>query len=82
MSGRAFRCEVCDLTPLWRIGRVGDVATSWACDEHLSAVCERLQRDFEITKLTVWLAPKASEWAEIERTLAAVGEPNTQEREA
>jgi len=68
----AYRCEVCDAEPLWTIVRVGDVVSTWACGEHMSDICLRLQRDREITKLLVWHAPKAHEWAEIGRSLAAV----------
>lgn len=30
--------------PHWTILREGDVVVSWACDEHLGAECESLQR--------------------------------------
>ncbi len=63
-------CEVCDTTgPHWTITRTGDVVTTWACDAHLAVVCERLQRDFEVTELTVRDSRKAREWAAIGRAL-------------
>lgn len=62
--GYAYCCEVCDGTdPHWMIMRRGDVVTSWACDSHLAAVCERLQRDFEVTELIVRDSRKARERA-------------------
>lgn len=52
--GYAYCCEVCDdADPHWYLMRRGDVVVSWACDAHLSAVCERLQRDHEVTTLLV-----------------------------
>ena len=58
--GYAYCCEICDGTdPHWTIMRRGDVVTSWACDEHLATVCERLQRDFEVTELIVRDSRKA-----------------------
>jgi hypothetical protein len=68
--GYAFRCEICDSHPQWTITRIGDVATSWACDTDLGTVCDRLQRDFEVTELKVIHFAKAMEWIEIGRTLA------------
>jgi hypothetical protein len=55
---KAFLCEVCEAIPHWRIQRTGDVATTWACDEHLAGACDDLQRDGEITNLTIWDAHK------------------------
>ncbi|MEV5211260.1 hypothetical protein AB0K35_27690 [Micromonospora sp. NPDC053740] len=69
-SGYAFRCEVCDSDPRWTITRIGDVATTWACDTDLAAACDRMQRDFEVTELRVTHYAKALEWAEVARTLA------------
>lgn len=69
--GYADHCEVCDgADPNWVIVRIGDVVMSWACDPHLAQVCDRLQRDFEVTELRVTNARKAQEWASIRRTLA------------
>jgi hypothetical protein len=66
--GYAYCCEVCDVTdPHWHIMRRGDVVVSWACDAHLSRVCERLQRDREVTELTVTDSRKARERAETAR---------------
>jgi hypothetical protein len=70
---RAYCCEVCDVTgPHWTVERWGDAVVTWACDTHLAEVCERLQRDHEVTKLSVIDARKAREWAEIGRALDAV----------
>ena len=61
---RAYCCEVCDnADPHWYIMRRGDVVVSWACDSHLSEVCERLQRDREVTTLLVTDYRKAREQA-------------------
>lgn len=49
----AYRCELCSGLQKWEITRIGDVVVSWACDDHLAAVCEGLQRDREITELRV-----------------------------
>ena len=68
----AFRCEVCEIEPLWRLLRRGDAVVSWACGQHLSQVCDRLQRDWEVTELVVTSQPKLVEWAEIARTLEGV----------
>lgn len=68
--GRAYCCEICDSTdPRWEITRVGDVVVSWACDADLATVCDRLQRDSEITELRVSHLPKRREWAQITRAL-------------
>jgi hypothetical protein len=72
--GYAFCCEECDDSdPLWRLTRQGDVVTSWACAAHVSLVCDRLQRDWEITQIIVTHARKAREWADIGATLGSVG---------
>lgn len=67
---RAYRCEVCDGEPMWSITRIGDVATTWACPNDLSAACDRMQRDFEVTELRVTHHVKSLEWAQLGRTLA------------
>ena len=60
----AYCCEVDDTPdPHWTIMRRGDVVVSWACDAHLAIVCERLQRDFEVTELIVRDSRKARKWA-------------------
>lgn len=61
----AYRCETCDGPPLWRIDRWGDAVVSWACAEHLSEVCVGLQRDWEITQLSIYLSAKKTEWAQL-----------------
>lgn len=70
---KSFCCEVCSGTnPKWTIVRRGDVVVSWACDMHLAIVCERLQRDFEVTELVITnLQAKAVEVAEINRRIRA-----------
>lgn len=72
MASEAFRCEVCSAEPLWSLLRRGDAVVSWACAEHLSQTCERLQRDWEITELVVKLFPKGCEVVEIEAIFQAV----------
>jgi hypothetical protein len=57
---------------MWRLDRSGDAVVSWACAPDLSVVCERMQRDHEITELTVRHVIKLQEWIEIERALADV----------
>lgn len=49
--------------------RTGDVVTTWARDDHLAVICERLQRGDEITELTVRDSRKAREWAGIGKAL-------------
>ena len=71
-SGYAFRCEVCDGLPLWRLTRIGDVATTWACADHVSVALDRLQRDHEVTEVSVRHAPKAAEWSSIGHRLNTV----------
>lgn len=57
---RAYCCEACDdPDPHWVIERWGDAVITWACDAHLAGVCEGLQRDGEVTKLSVQVARKA-----------------------
>lgn len=67
---RAYCCEICDADgPHWRVERWGDAVVTWACDAHLAGVCKRLQRDHEVTKLSVQDARKLREWADIARSL-------------
>ena len=71
LSGRAHCCPLCDSEdPAWTVERQGDVATSWACETHLSRVLELLQRDHEVTRLVVRSAPKAREWAQMSQALS------------
>lgn len=66
MGNRLYCCWVCDKPhPQWTITRRGDVATTWACPDHLSDVCDEFQRDAEITELVVTHHLKALEWAEM-----------------
>lgn len=71
---RAFRCEVCDGDPTWRISRRVDAVVSWACDEDLYTVCHRLQRDWEVSELVVVSQTKLREWSEVRSSLDAVAE--------
>lgn len=68
----AYRCEVCSGKSKWSLTRIGDVATTWACRDHLDMILERLQRDHEVTRIEVVLTAKAHEWAEISRTLGSI----------
>jgi hypothetical protein len=51
----AYRCEICNAMPLWRIERRGDAVVTWACMDpgHLVTVLDRLQRSWETTELVV-----------------------------
>lgn len=70
---RAYYCEIGDSPdPHWVIERHGDAVVTWACDAHLAEVCERLQRDHEVTKLSVQDARKLREWADIARSLDSI----------
>jgi hypothetical protein len=69
---RACCCEACDAAdPHWVIERWGDAVITWACDTDLAEVCERLQRDGEVTRLSVRDARKARERAGIGRGRAS-----------
>jgi len=73
-----FCCEVCDdPKPQWRLDRRGDAVVSWACDGHLSVVCHRLQRYWEITEIVVSSSAKRREWAAITKTLDQVADGTT-----
>ncbi len=73
---RLYCCEICDTTDtIWQIMRIGDVATTWACNGHLGDACDRWQRDFEVTELNVTHLRKSHEWAEIRRTLETTIDP-------
>ncbi len=75
---RAYCCEACDVAdPHWTIMRTGDVVTAWACDAHLAIVCEQLQRDPEITELTVRDSRKAREWSAIGQSLNQIAGDDT-----
>lgn len=65
----AFRCQVDNGEAAWRLTRLGDVATSWACDEHLHAVARDLQRDWEVTQIVIEDQRKLREHGEIRRML-------------
>ena len=72
---RAYCCEACDSAdPHWVIERWGDAVVTWACDADLAKVCEGLQRDHEVTKLSVQDYRKAREWAGIGRSLNAIAD--------
>jgi hypothetical protein len=66
---RAYCCEICGVPdPHWVIERWGDAVVTWACDDHLAAACDALQRYPEVTKLSVRDNRKAREWAAIGRS--------------
>lgn len=70
LTGPAYACPICkDELPDWVLVRIGDVATSWACDDHLVEVAELMQRDHEITRLEIRIYPKVKEWAELDAAL-------------
>ena len=51
---RAYCCEACgDADPRWQLGRRGDAVIAWACEADLSVVIGRLQRDREVTTVSV-----------------------------
>lgn len=67
-AGLSNACRVCNVIPAWVISRIGDMASSWACDDHLGAVCDWLQRDFEVTELNVRSHAKSIEWGQMRST--------------
>lgn len=73
IPGAASCCGTCGAAgPHWEVLRKGDVVVTWACDDHLAAECEGLQRDHEVTELIVTDYPKALEWAAIGRALGRI----------
>lgn len=71
----AYCCGVCDAPdPHWVVERWGDAVVTWACDDCLAEACRQLQRDHEVTKLSVRDYRKACEWAVITRTLNEIAE--------
>jgi hypothetical protein len=54
----AYHCVECGAGAAWRVTRRGDGAVSWACPQHLPAVCDGMQRDDEINELVVILVAK------------------------
>jgi hypothetical protein len=67
-----YRCQVDNGEADWSLTRIGDLATSWACDPHLPAVLRDLQRDWEITKVVVRDCRKLHEHADIGEALDRV----------
>lgn len=63
---------------MWRLLRIGDVAVSWTCGDHITEVALELQRDQEITELNVINSPKAREWGEIGRALDKIANEGKQ----
>lgn len=50
----AYCCEICGgSNPHWYLMRRGDVAVSWACDDHLVNVINAMQRPNEVTHIAV-----------------------------
>jgi len=72
---RLYCCTVCDTRGTWQVMRRGDVITEWACNEHLAAIADGMQRDFEVTELVVKHLAKAHEWGEIRRILETTIDP-------
>lgn len=62
-------CYGCNIEAIWSVTRIGDVATGWACNNHLAEVCDHFQRDFEVTELKVELYQKAVEWGQLNTAL-------------
>lgn len=75
-QGFAYRCAECDGEALWSIERVGDVAHTWACEQHFTKVALYMQRDHEVTELIVVCHPRAVEWSEIQQSLDAIANEN------
>lgn len=51
---RAYCCEECGAAdPRWQLERHGDAVVTWACEGDLGTVIDRLQRDREVTRVTV-----------------------------
>lgn len=69
----AYHCQVCGVGATWRITRRSDDAAAWACPQHLSAVCDGMQRDDEVTVLLVVLTAKLVEWLELGARLEDAG---------
>jgi hypothetical protein len=65
-------CGICNAHPGWRIERQGDAVISWACNNHLAAECDRLQRDYEVSRLVVLHYAKMAEVADINRMLREI----------
>lgn len=42
----AYKCYVCQNTPIWRLTRKGDLLTTWACVEHINEALSALQLEF------------------------------------
>lgn len=49
----AFLCEVCNASAVWRLDRRGDAAVTWTCEEDLSDVLWKMQRNWEVTEVVV-----------------------------
>jgi hypothetical protein len=73
-AGLSNACRACNADPIWTISRIGDMATSWACNDDLAAVCEWLQRDFEVTQLRVRLTAKSIEWNQMNHALNRIAD--------
>lgn len=70
----AYACQVDNGEAVWQLTRIGDVATTWSCDEHLPDVLRDLQRDWEITQVAVKDLRKINEQYEIRRALDRIAE--------
>ena len=54
------------------VTRRGDGVVSWACPQHLAAVCDGMQRDDEVTELVVVLVAKLLEWLRLGARLEGI----------
>jgi hypothetical protein len=50
----AYRCPFCHEPGTWRLDRYGDAVASWSCELHLAWVMDSLQREGEVTRVTVY----------------------------
>jgi putative hydrolase of HD superfamily len=66
---RSYSCRVCDAYGTWRLARPGEIVTRWACTPHLGEVADAMQRELDVTELTVVHLPKLREWQELTRML-------------
>jgi hypothetical protein len=68
----AYHCAECGVGAAWRVTRRGDGVVSWACPQHLAAVCDGMQRDDEVTELVVVLVAKLLEWLRLGARLEGI----------
>lgn len=68
----ACHCAKCGAGAAWRVMRRGDGVVSWACPQHLAAVCDGMQRDDELTELVVVLIGTLMEWLQLGARLETI----------